>query len=134
MELNIVNPHEIYKGDFERMVDVQGLEVFEKSQIDQYLDQLGKTLEKSEYSELTEEEKGKIELIKSEVSTLNKWIVVGDNFQKSLKFTRDSQVEWNDEVIHDDVNGDIIKGEYKNTSLNRNLGRVGKETFKPVKE
>jgi cell division septum initiation protein DivIVA len=124
MELNITNPHDIYVGDFKRMVDLQGLEVFEKSQVDQFLNQMGDMLEKSEYSELTDEEKQKIELIKAEVSYFNKWIVVGENFQKALKFTRPIQVEWDKD--------DICKGIYKETDLNKKLDRIGKEVTRKV--
>ena len=123
-EFIISNPQEVYKGDFEDMLKVGNFEVFSKSQIDTFLDDLGSVLEKAESSELNEEDKRKIEIAKSEVGSFSKFEVIDNEFNKSLKYVRPRQIEW-------DVNeetGNIMKGEvgtYLNTNLNKKLGRVG---------
>ena len=61
------------------------------------------------------------------MNSFNKWVVVDNNFQKKLMFTRPEQVKWNDKV-----EDNKIKGTFKDTYLNQQLNRVGKETYKPV--
>ena len=124
-EFNIENPHEIYSGDFEDMLIKGDFEVFSKSQIDNYLNTIGSILEKSETTDLEDSEKSQIEIAKSEVASFQKFSVVDDEFNKSLRFIRPRQIEWDTAP-----NGDILKGQsgtYKETRLNHSLNRVGEK-------
>jgi hypothetical protein len=113
----------IYHKDFTSMVEVNDLEVFEKSQVDYYLNQLGSVLEKSESFELTVEDKEKETLIKSELNSLSVYLVKSDDNTDTLKFVRTKQVDWNKDEEGNLMKG--ISGTYLNTQLNRELGRVG---------
>lgn len=113
-EFEISNLNEIYKGDFDQMVAMQGLETFSKAAVDAFYNQFGDILQKSEENELSSEDKNQMELIKAEVNSLKMWEVLDDKFNKSVVFTRPSQI-------------DIEKGIYKDTALNRKMGRVGQK-------
>ena len=113
----------IYHKDFTEMVNINDLEVFEKSQVDHYINQLGSILEKSESSELTKEDKGVENLIKSELNSLSPYLVKSDDNTDVLMFVRKKQVEWDK-----DEEGNLMKGVcgiYLDTPLNRKLDRVG---------
>ena len=113
-QFEISNIDDIYKGDFDTMVKLEGLEVFNLATVTKYYDQFGNILQKGEENELTEQDNSTMALIKAEVDSLKRWVVLDDKFQKSVMFTRVSQV-------------DLQKGIYKDTALNKKLGRVGIE-------
>lgn len=131
-EFVIDNPHEIYKGDFDDMLKRGDFEVFSKSQIDSFLDDLGNALEKAEFSELDDIDKENIEIAKSEVASFNKFSVIDNEFNKSLFYVRPRQIEW-----EQNEDGEFMKGEkgiYLDTHLNRQLNRVGNKFEKSNKE
>lgn len=113
-QFEISNIDDIYKGDFDTMVNLEGLEVFNLAAVTKYYDQFGNILQKGEENELTEQDNSTMALIKAEVDSLKRWVVIDDKFQKNVMFTRVSQV-------------DLEKGVYKDTALNKKLDRVGKE-------
>jgi hypothetical protein len=119
----ISNPQEIYEGDFNDMLKKGDFEVFSKSQIDSFLNDLGSILEKAEHSELDDDDKDKIEIAKAEIASFSKFTVLDNEFNKSLKYVRTRQIEW------DKGEGEEIQksdsGTYLDTNLNRSLNRVG---------
>lgn len=115
-EFNVSNLNEIHKSDFDTMVALNGLEVFNHAAVNAFFNQFGNILEKGEENELTSEDKSNMALIKAEINSLKRHVVINDKFEKSIAYTRPIQV-------------DIEKGIYLDTDLNRKLNRVGK-TFK----
>jgi hypothetical protein len=124
----ISNKNDIYKGDFDAMVSFRGLETFTKSQVAGFIKDMDSIIKKGETNELGTGEKEQVDMCKAELDSLTVWNVVGNDNLKTVMFTRESQV-------------DIEKGIYKDTHLNRKMGRVGKEwggkktqpDFKPKK-
>lgn len=79
-KLNIAtftNQNEISKHDFEALVKSEELEVYTLDAIKKYIDDTTNLIEKGEEGgELSSEDKEKINIAKSEISNLNKIIVV----------------------------------------------------------
>ena len=103
--MEISNKNEIYKGDFDTMVELRGLETYTAGQIATFIKAVTDNISKSEGSEAEAEE-----LVKAEFEDLTQWVVVNDKFEKEIVFTRSPIME---------------KGVYKDNAINRKLGRVG---------
>lgn len=121
---------EIAREDFDKYVDVNNLEVIPHDSYVKYIGQINEIINKSDtYEEMEEEDKCKYNIAIEEVKDLKKHIVLDYNKEnnqiiKSTVFTREEQVEWD----KDEETGEILKarsGKYKDTPLNRKLGRVG---------
>jgi hypothetical protein len=106
--------------DFEKKVKLEDLEVFTSKEL--------KDFAENSMNEISKSEGSKDELMKSvadEIRTFKPVMIYSDTLEKSIKFIRPSQVEW------DTVEGDNIQksrsGVYKNTPENKKLGRIGQK-------
>lgn len=136
MTLNVSNPDEMTRGDFNKMVKIDDLEVFESKRVDNLQKSLSDTLEKAEKDELSDEEKNKSDIVKSELESLTKYTILNDDFSKSIYYTREKQIVFDEDGLEKGENGEIISaksGTYLDTELNRKLNRVG-EKFGEKKE
>ena len=123
-----INQNEITKDEFDLMVKFKNLEVISGEHFANYVDSLSSLFEKSDFDELNDLEKSSMDLFKSNVDSLNKWVVnewSDDHGRviKSIAYTREKQIEWDR-----DDNDNILKGQrgtYLDTELNRKLDRVG---------
>ncbi len=130
MALNLSNPGEITRGDFEKMVKIHDVDVFESKKVELLQKALSDTLEKSEKDELSTEEKNNSEIVKAELDSLEKITVLNDDFSKSIFFVREKQVDFDEDGLKKGDLGEIItakSGTYLDTELNRQLDRVGKK-------
>ncbi len=110
----VSNTNNICKADFDAMVELRGLEVFTKAQVAGFAKSMDSVIKKGETNELGTEEKESVDFAKAELNSLTAWNVVDDKNIKTTVFVRPIQV-------------DIEKGVYKDTHLNKKLGRVGKQ-------
>ena len=76
---------DIYHEDFEQLVKSNGLEVYHEGHVQSLINQLGSVIEKSEGVELTEDDKAKENLIKSEL-LLNMLINTSENIESKMWF------------------------------------------------
>lgn len=130
MHLNLTNPTEMTRDDFKRIVQLNNFEVFNSDKVDAMQKGLGETIQKSESGEISEEEKNKSDIIKAELGSLTKVIVLNDDLKKSEYFVRDKQVEFDEKGLEKGENGEIISaksGTFIDTELNRKLNRVGEK-------
>lgn len=122
------NTNEIAQEDFDALVKSEGLEVFTAEQYGSYFKSMESLLEKSDFDDLNDLEKGQFDLFKSDIESLDKWIVNGWNdetasIKKSVVFTREKQIQWDRGEDNELLKG--ISGTYLDTSLNRKMKRVG---------
>lgn len=136
MALNLSNPKEMTRGDFEKMIKIHDIDVFESKKVEFLQKALNDTLEKSEKGELSEEnklsdeEKNNSEIVKAELDSLEKITVLNDDFSKSIFFVREKQVDFDKDGLEKGELGEIItakSGTFLDTELNRKLERVGKK-------
>ena len=120
----------VAKQDWDKFIRDNNPEVFTETHINQWIESNKELLQKSEANELTEEEGVLAENFKTELNHFTRIAVMGphpDPLQKSLNietfYIREQQVDWDKAE-----DGEIEKsrgGVYKDTSMNRKLGRVG---------
>jgi hypothetical protein len=123
----------VSKKDFDLFIRDNNPEVFNQEAISNWISDIKETLQKSELDELNDIEKGEIDNFKEEINSFTPVEVISpndDSLQKGLKyetfFIREQQVEW--DKVEKGLNDDIEKarsGVYKDTALNRKMGRVG---------
>jgi hypothetical protein len=123
----------VSKKDFDLFVRDNNPEVFNQEAVSNWISDIKETLQKSELDELNDIEKGEIDNFKEEINSFTPVEVISPNddpLQKGLKyetfFIREQQVEW--DKVEKGLNDDIEKsrsGVYKDTALNRKMGRVG---------
>jgi hypothetical protein len=129
----IINQNEITKSEFDDMVKLKDLEVWSKHQVDSFIVDYGREIEKGEiddFTSLSEDQKDLFKSFEAEIKSLDKWIVTDYDdelrrINKSIIFTRDKQVDF--DLIENE--GELLKarsGVYRDTELNRKLDRVGK--------
>lgn len=114
-------------------------EVFTKSMIDNWIEDVKEELIKSESGDkLDEPTENLVKGFKEELASFQKVIILSNPENNSLQkglirteyFIRPQQVEWLEEEIIKGEDNEIEKsryGRYTNTELNRKLGRVGVE-------
>jgi len=123
----------VSKKDFDLFVRDNNPEVFNQEAMSNWISDIKETLQKSELDELNDIEKGEIDNFKEELNSFTPVEVIAPNedpLQKGLKyetfFIREQQVEW--DKVEKSLDNDIEKsrsGIYKDTALNRKMGRVG---------
>ena len=115
---SFTNKNEISRKDFDELVKAGNLEVYSQDSLQKYVESVASLIEKGEEGgELTSEEKDGIEIAKAEIGNLQKVVVVdafGGQVVKVPLYIQEPMV-------------DIEKGVYHDNSLNRKLGRVGKQ-------
>jgi len=115
---SFTNKNEITRKDFDELVKAGNLEVYTQDNLQKYVGSVASLIEKGEDGgELTTEEKDGIEIAKAEIGNLQKVVVVdvfGGQVVKVPLYIQEPMV-------------DIEKGVYHDNSLNRKLGRVGKQ-------
>lgn len=115
---SFTNKNEITRKDFDALIKAGNLEVYTQDSLQKYVGSVANMIEKGEEGgELTTEEKDGIEIAKAEIGNLQKVVVVdvfGGQVVKVPLYIQEPMV-------------DIEKGVYHDNSLNRKLGRVGKQ-------
>jgi hypothetical protein len=118
----------ITKDDFLSMVKLQHLEVLTSDQLKQNTEIIKGYMEKALTSELSELEKADSNEMIAEIGELQQWCVLRDDFSKAAVYTRREQIAWDDPERGEF--GEILKargGIYKQTAVNKKLGRVGQK-------
>lgn len=121
------------KGDFDSFVAKKGLEAFTKPQMDAWVTKNAELFTKATTNDFDEGESARFDEFKAELQsfTMIEVISKAENnapLKHELMYVRESQVDW-DETDDISKGGDNIEkarsGVYKDTQLNRKLGRVG---------
>jgi hypothetical protein len=119
----MIQDNTITREDFEKSARLNDLEVFTEQEVNAWLSDKKKLIEKSEVDELDEIEKGELNDFIIDSKSLNKVVVIEADLTKSVMFFRPSQVKWDK-----DEEGNLMKarsGVYKDTPYNRKKGIVG---------
>lgn len=110
------------------------VEVLTKSFFDAWIEDNREVLVKAEKGEeLTDLEKSEVNDLKENIRSFAMLEVYGrephqQDIQKSIYYVREKQIEWDSEEFEKSEGGEILKarsGIYKDTALNRKMGRVG---------
>ena len=118
----------ITKSDFLQMVKLDHLEVLTQEQLGRNTQILKTYMEKALTSDLSDVEKSDSNAMIDDISSLQQWCVLRDDFSKAIVYTRREQIAW-DEPERGEF-GEILKargGVYKPTGENKKLGRVGQK-------
>jgi len=126
----------ITKKEYEKEFIQKGYEQFTEDQFRKWIDLNSDILVKGEQGMLEDDiEKAEYEAFKEEIRSFTAVEVVEPSpiskfrIEKSIMYVRPNQVEWDEpELIKGEDGEDIQKarsGRYKDTRLNRKLGRVG---------
>lgn len=113
--------------DFIKHVEDNNLEVFKSS----YLNQVLVDIKKGESGDID------FETFKSEISIMTPVEVIKKDLTREIVYIRESQVEWDGDIVKGDL-GEYLQvndGVYKDTDLNKALGRVGiRYKDKPIED
>lgn len=124
----ITNENEITKSDFDKLDEVKEFDKFTHEEIGPIIASLAKLISKSETEELNEEEAYLIKSGTAEIKNLTKYTInemVDGRIVKNDVYCQEKQVKWLDVIEKSDTGEKIEKGIFLDTSLNRELGRVG---------
>ena len=126
----------ITRKEYDREFIQKGYEEFTEDQFRKWIDLNSEVLVKGEQGMLEDDlEKAEYEGFKEEIRSFTAVEVVEPSpisqfrIQKSIMYVRPKQVEWDEPELIKGENGEEIEkarsGKYKDTPLNRKLGRVG---------
>lgn len=124
------------RKDYDKNFIQKGYEEFTEDQFRKWIDMNNEILIKGEQGDLEDDlEKAEYEGFKEEIRSFTAVEVVEPSpisqfrIQKSIMYVRPKQVEWDEPELIKGENGEEIQkarsGKYKDTPLNRKLGRVG---------
>jgi small-conductance mechanosensitive channel len=122
------NPNEITKGEFDELNRVNSFDMFTPQEITISALELAKLVKKGEVSELNEDE---LDIIKSgteELKNLKRYTInemIQGKIIRNDVYVQPKQVKWLDVIEKSDTGEKIEKGIYLDTTLNRELNRVG---------
>lgn len=137
--IEITNPNEITKSEFDELKKENNFDVFSKEQYAMSLATIQSLIKKGETEELSDDEIKSIKEGTAELRALKKYTInemVEGRIVKSDLFVGEPQVRWHDTIEKSETGEKIEKGTFLDTELNRSLNRVG-QTFekgnKPAK-
>lgn len=83
------NRNEITRDEFSLIEKSERYEVYTQAAINKYIEDGSELLEKGENNELTDEGQNKLDIIKSELSSLTRVVVLNNDFSKDVYFVRE---------------------------------------------
>lgn len=133
----MLQKQEITKRDFKDLQEKKNYDIFTANQVNSLVSGMKSLIEKGEKEELSGEEQDMIKSLSVEISHLHPYTIVDMQDHRIVKsdvFCMEKQVAFEDTMEKSITGGNIQKGIYLDTKLNRELNRVGETFYKGMKK